>query len=142
MVFCEKMVHAALVRDRLQALLGPETGKDLYAVRIVSEEHHSQALLEQFQLFDSTEPVVATTVDLLTTGVNVPAVRNIVFMKRIGSPTVFKQIIGRGSRLDETTRQASSFGSSTTRRRPACSTNGTSRRPATAARSRTPATAC
>jgi type I restriction enzyme R subunit len=97
------MAHAALVRDLLQDALGPETGKDLYAVRIVSEEHDSTALLEQFQLSASKEPVVATTVDLLTTGVNVPAVRNIVFMKPIGSPTVFKQVIGRGSRLDETT---------------------------------------
>lgn len=103
MVFCVTMEHAALVRDLLQTLLGPETNKDLYAVRIVSEEHDSAALLEQFQLSTSTEPVVATTVDLLTTGVNVPAVRNIVLMKPIGSPTVFKQIIGRGSRLDETT---------------------------------------
>ena len=103
MVFCATMDHAADVRDLLQSMLGPETGKDLYAVRIVSEEQHSTALLEQFQLSTSTEPVVATTVDLLTTGVNVPSVRNIVFMKPIGSPTVFKQIIGRGSRLDETT---------------------------------------
>jgi type I restriction enzyme R subunit len=97
------MDHAAQVRDLLQSMLGPETGKDLYAVRIVSEEHDSTALLEQFQLSSSKEPVVATTVDLLTTGVNVPAVRNIVFMKPIGSPSVFRQIIGRGSRLDEAT---------------------------------------
>lgn len=103
MVYCVTMEHAAQVRDELQTLLGPETGKDRYAVRIVSEEHDSQALLEQFQLSSSTEPVVATTVDLLTTGVNVPSVRNIVFMKPIGSPSVFRQIIGRGSRLDELT---------------------------------------
>lgn len=86
MVFCVTMEHAAQVRDFLQAMLGPETGKDLYAVRIVSEEHDSTAMLEQFQLSTSKEPVVATTVDLLTTGVNVPSVRNIVFMKPVGSP--------------------------------------------------------
>ena len=103
MVFCVTMDHAALVRDLLQNELGPETGKELYAVRIVSEEHDNAALLEQFQLSSSKEPVVATTVDLLTTGVNVPSVRNIVFMKPVGSPTVFKQIIGRGSRIDEAT---------------------------------------
>ncbi len=100
-VFCVTMEHAAQVRDYMQAELGPETGKDLYAVRIVSEEHDGVALLEQFQLSSSKEPVLATTVDLLTTGVNAPSVRNIVFMKPVGSPTVFKQIIGRGSRLDE-----------------------------------------
>jgi type I restriction enzyme R subunit len=102
-VFCVTMEHAALVRDLLQDALGEETRKDLYAVRIVSEDHDGAALLEQFQLSTSKEPVIATTVDLLSTGVNIPAVRNIVFMKPIGSPTVFKQIIGRGSRLDEAT---------------------------------------
>lgn len=103
MVFCVTMDHAARVRDHLQAILGPETGKELYAARIVSEEPAGQALLEEFQLSSSTQPVVATTVDLLSTGVNVPACRNIVFMKPIGSPTVFKQILGRGSRLDAAT---------------------------------------
>lgn len=103
MVFCVNMEHAALVRDLMQTMLGTETGKEQYAVRIVSEEHDADAVLRQFKLSTSTEPVLATTVDLLTTGVNVPSVKNIVFMKPIGSPTVFKQIIGRGSRLDETT---------------------------------------
>jgi type I restriction enzyme, R subunit len=103
MVFCVTMEHAELVKQTMQNLLGPETGKNLYAVRIVSEEKDAQRLLEDFQRSDTSEPVLATTVDLLTTGVNVPAVRNIVFMKPIGSPTVFKQIIGRGSRLDAAT---------------------------------------
>lgn len=103
MVFCVTMEHAARVRDHLQRILGPETGKDLYAARIVSEESTATALLEQFQLSDSREPVIATTVDLLSTGVNVPACRNIVFMKSVGSPSVFRQIIGRGSRLDAVT---------------------------------------
>lgn len=103
MVFCVTMEHAALVRDYMQNFLGPETGKGHYAVRIVSEEPAAQALLEEFHLSSSTQPVLATTVDLLTTGVNVPSCRNIVFMKPIGSPTVFKQILGRGSRLDAAT---------------------------------------
>lgn len=99
-IFCVTMEHADLVRSEMQSLLGSETGKNLYAARIVSEERDAQAILEQFQLSESVEPVVVTTVDLLSTGVNAPAVRNIVFMKPIGSVTVFKQIVGRGSRLD------------------------------------------
>jgi len=43
---------------------------------------------------------VATTVDLLTTGVDVPVVRNIVFMKYVRSPIAFYQMVGRGTRLD------------------------------------------
>ena len=44
---------------------------------------------------------VATTVDLLTTGVDVPCVENIVFFRYIKSPILFHQIIGRGTRIDE-----------------------------------------
>lgn len=43
---------------------------------------------------------IATTVDLLTTGVDVPNVRNIVFFKYVRSPISFYQMIGRGTRLD------------------------------------------
>jgi type I restriction enzyme R subunit len=43
---------------------------------------------------------IATTVDLLTTGVDVPCVRNIVFFKYVRSPIAFYQMIGRGTRLD------------------------------------------
>ena len=42
---------------------------------------------------------IATTVDLLTTGVDVPVVRNIVFFKYVRSPIAFYQMVGRGTRL-------------------------------------------
>jgi len=42
---------------------------------------------------------IATTVDLLTTGVDVPCVRNIVFFKYVRSPIAFYQMVGRGTRL-------------------------------------------
>src|SRR5581483_11258702 len=56
-----------------------------------------------FQDSDRRTPVVATTAVLLSTGVDVPSCRNIVFMKTIASPVLFKQIIGRGSRTDPAT---------------------------------------
>ena len=43
---------------------------------------------------------IATTVDLLSTGVDVPCVRNIVFFKYIKSPISFYQMVGRGTRID------------------------------------------
>jgi type I restriction enzyme, R subunit len=46
---------------------------------------------------------VATTVELLTTGVDVRPVRNIVFFKYVGSPIAFYQMLGRGTRIDEHT---------------------------------------
>lgn len=42
---------------------------------------------------------IATTVDLLTTGVDVPVVRNIVFFRYLRSPLAFYQMLGRGTRL-------------------------------------------
>ncbi|HNT33124.1 MAG TPA: DEAD/DEAH box helicase family protein [Candidatus Aminicenantes bacterium] len=42
---------------------------------------------------------IATTVDLLTTGVDVPCVRNIVFFKYVRSPIAFYQMVGRGTRI-------------------------------------------
>ncbi len=42
---------------------------------------------------------IATTVDLLTTGVDVPAIRNIVFFRYVNSPISFYQMVGRGTRL-------------------------------------------
>lgn len=46
---------------------------------------------------------IATTVDLLSTGVDVPAIRNIVFNRYIQSPILFYQMVGRGTRLDAKT---------------------------------------
>jgi type I restriction enzyme R subunit len=43
---------------------------------------------------------IATTVELLTTGVDVPCVRNIVFFKYLKSPISFHQMVGRGTRID------------------------------------------
>ncbi|MDP2857399.1 MAG: DEAD/DEAH box helicase family protein [Bacillota bacterium] len=46
---------------------------------------------------------IAATVELLTTGVDVPVVRNIVFFKYVRSPLAFYQMVGRGTRLDPAT---------------------------------------
>ncbi len=103
MVFCVDMEHARLVARLLQDEFGPETGLDNYAVPIISEEGEARRWLEDFADPDKKAPVVATTAELLTTGVDVPSCRNIVFMKTISSSVLFKQIIGRGSRIDPNT---------------------------------------
>jgi len=104
MVFCVDMEHARLVARLLQDEFGPETGLDNYAVPIISEEgEEARRWLEDFADSDKKAPVVATTAELLSTGVDVPPCKNIVFMKTLSSPVLFKQIIGRGSRLDPAT---------------------------------------
>jgi len=101
MVFCVDMDHARLVARLLQDEFGPETGLSNYAIPIISEEgEEGRRWLEEFADSDRNAPVVATTAELLSTGVDVPSCRNIVFMKTVSSPVLFKQIIGRGSRID------------------------------------------
>jgi len=102
MVFCVNMEHAAQVSKELQNRFA-DLGYSDYAVRIVSEEPEVKAIYERFKDSDKPTPVVATTVDLLTTGVDVPSVHNIVLIKPIASKVVFKQVIGRGSRIDPIT---------------------------------------
>ncbi len=102
MVFCVDMAHAQLVSRLLNDRFG-HLGLEPYAVPIVSEEGQAPAWLEQLQDSDSPTPVVATTAELLSTGVDVPACRSIVFMKTLASPILFKQIIGRGSRVGPAT---------------------------------------
>lgn len=99
MVFCVNMDHALQVTEELNRL-NADLNVPEYAVRIVSEEGATgKALLERFQDTEKQIPVIAATVDLLSTGVDAPSVRNVVFMKPISSVVSFKQIVGRGSRL-------------------------------------------
>jgi type I restriction enzyme R subunit len=101
-IYCVSSEHAAEVAKELQNHFA-HLGYPDYAVRIVAEEPNHEALYESFKDSEKVTPVVATTVDLLTTGVDIPSVRNIILLKPISSKVYFKQIIGRGSRLDEVT---------------------------------------
>ena len=44
-------------------------------------------------------PKVAVTVDLLTTGIDVPEIVNVVFIRRVRSRILFEQMLGRATRL-------------------------------------------
>jgi type I restriction enzyme R subunit len=104
MVFCVDMAHAQEVARLLNNAFSDLGYGEDYAVPIVSEEgEQGRRWLNQFQDSDRKLPVVATTAELLSTGVDVPSARNIVFMKTLSSPLLFKQIIGRGSRVDPDT---------------------------------------
>jgi len=102
MVFCVTQEHARLVSKILQNRFS-HLGYDNYAVTIVSEESEVTDDYIDFKDPGKKVPVIATTVDLLSTGVDVPSVKNIVFLKPIASKIVFKQILGRGSRINPLT---------------------------------------
>jgi type I restriction enzyme R subunit len=46
----------------------------------------------------STDPKIAVTVDLLTTGIDVPSITNLVFIRRVNSRILYDQMIGRATR--------------------------------------------
>jgi type I restriction enzyme, R subunit len=99
-VFCVDAEHADQMRAALHRANGDLTRQyPNYVARIVSAEHFAAEHLGEFADVERDEPVIATTAKLLSTGVDLPTVRNIVLFKPIGSIVEFKQIIGRGTRL-------------------------------------------
>jgi type I restriction enzyme, R subunit len=100
-VFCVDSEHAEQMRRSLNnANVDLARQYPNYAVRIVSDEGDvGRQHLGDFADPERETPVIATTSQLLSTGVDLPTVRNIVLFKPIGSMVEFKQIIGRGTRL-------------------------------------------
>lgn len=101
-VFCEDVDHAERMRQALvneNADLIAENSK--YVVRITGDEPYAAANLDDFIIPENKYPVIATTSRLLNTGVDVQTCKLIVLDKRIQSMTEFKQIIGRGTRINE-----------------------------------------
>ena len=73
-----------------------------YVCRVTSDEGATgRGHLSDFQDLEKRTPVILTTSQMLTTGVDAPTCRNVVLARVVGSMSEFKQIIGRGSRLRE-----------------------------------------
>ena len=78
--------------------------KSAYVMRITGDDHGGQAQLDNFIDPESKYPVIATTSQLLSTGVDAQTCHLIVLDREVGSMTEFKQIIGRGTRFTRTPR--------------------------------------
>ncbi len=106
-VFCARDRHADDVAATLNNLYAQwcaanqKTPRDFYAFKCTAESKGNDQLPD-FR-GGTRHHFIATTVELLTTGVDVPNVRNIVFFKYVKSPISFYQMIGRGTRIDVTT---------------------------------------
>ena len=101
-VFCEDIDHAERMRTAIVNAAGSlalENPK--YVMRITGDSVEGKAELDNFIDPESRFPVIATTSELLTTGVDAKTCKLIVLDKTITSMTSFKQIIGRGTRIDE-----------------------------------------
>jgi type I restriction enzyme, R subunit len=100
-VFCVDQEHADEMRRVLSNL-----NHDLvqqypdYVCRVTSDEGDiGRGHLGRFQDVDTESPVILTTSQLLTTGVDAPTCKNVVLARIVGSMSEFKQIIGRGTRV-------------------------------------------
>lgn len=100
--FCVDTEHADRMR---QALINENSDlvneDERYVMRITGDDDIGKKQLDNFRDVSSRYPVLVTTSKLLTTGVDVQMVKNIVLDANINSMTEFKQIIGRGTRVRE-----------------------------------------
>ncbi|HUX62124.1 EcoAI/FtnUII family type I restriction enzme subunit R [Sulfuricella sp.] len=101
-VFCEDVDHAERMRVALVNAAGQlALDNPKYIMRITGDSVEGKAELDNFIDPESKFPVIATTSELLTTGVDTKTCKLIVLDKTIASMSSFKQIIGRGTRIDE-----------------------------------------
>lgn len=101
-IFCEDIDHAERMRQALvneNADLAAVNAK--YIMRITGDDNEGKMELDNFIDPESRFPVVVTTSRLLSTGVDAQTCKLIVLDQRIESMTLFKQIIGRGTRIRE-----------------------------------------
>jgi type I restriction enzyme R subunit len=101
-VFCVDQEHAAEMRQEL-VNLNSDLVKQYpdYVCRVTADEGAiGLTHLGHFQDVDKPSPVILTTSQLLTTGVDAEMVKNVVLARVVVSRSEFKQIIGRGTRLN------------------------------------------
>lgn len=101
-VFCEDIDHAARMRQALSnANADICATQPKYVVQITGDNAEGKRELDNFIDPEKTYPVIATTSKLMSTGVDAQTCKLIVLDQTIKSMTLFKQIIGRGTRLRE-----------------------------------------
>lgn len=102
-VFCVDQDHASEMRQALVNLNADLVARHPdYVSRVTSDEGDiGKGKLSRFQDLEAETPVILTTSQLLTTGVDAPTCKNVALARVVGSMAEFKQIIGRGTRLRE-----------------------------------------
>lgn len=103
-IFCASDRHAEAMAEQLGNLYGDwcqahgRERKPYFAFKCTAKSGGADPVPDLRG--SASSHFIACTVDLLSTGVDVPCVRNIVFMQYVRSPIVFAQMLGRGTRLD------------------------------------------
>jgi type I restriction enzyme, R subunit len=99
LIFCVKDDHADLVVNLLKEAFVKQYGSvdDDAVIKITGSADKPLQLIRRYK--NERLPTVAVTVDLLTTGVDVPEICNLVFLRRVNSRILFDQMLGRATRL-------------------------------------------
>jgi len=101
-VFCVDIEHAEGMRKELaNANADLVAVNSKYVMQITGDNEEGKRHLDDFISPSEPYPVIATTSKLMTTGVDAQTCKLIVLDSNIGSMTEFKQIIGRGTRINE-----------------------------------------
>jgi type I restriction enzyme R subunit len=101
-VFCDDIDHAERMRQALVNLNSERVKENRkYVMRITGDEQEGKAELDNFINPEERYPVIACTSKLMTTGVDAQTCKLVVLDQNIKSMTEFKQIIGRGTRINE-----------------------------------------
>jgi type I restriction enzyme R subunit len=99
LVFCVNRDHADMVVNLLKHAMAEQYGgvDDDAVARITGDVDRPDQMIRRFK--NERHPSIAVTVDLLTTGVDVPEIVNLVFIRRVRSRILYAQMIGRATRL-------------------------------------------
>ncbi|MDP2092177.1 MAG: DEAD/DEAH box helicase family protein, partial [Pseudohongiella sp.] len=99
LIFCATDLHADMVKrlldDAFKELYNGEYNQAALA-KITGQSDKVEQLIRQYK--NERYPNIALTVDLLTTGIDVPKICNLVFMRRVKSRILYEQMIGRATR--------------------------------------------
>ena len=96
-IFAQNKEHAEFIVRRFNSLY-PKLGNGHFAQRVTCDDSYAQTIIDDFKIADKM-PVIAVSVDMMDTGIDVPECVNLVFFKKVRSKTKFWQMIGRGTRL-------------------------------------------
>lgn len=99
LIFCATDAHADLVVKLLKIALANAYGSidDDAVIKITGAAHKPLELIRRYK--NESIPNIAVTVDLLTTGIDVPEISNLVFLRRVSSRILYEQMLGRATRL-------------------------------------------
>lgn len=99
LIYCVTDMHADMVVQELKTAFSKKYGgvENDAVMKITGKADKPIELIRHFK--NEQFPSVVVTVDLLTTGIDVPEIGNLVFIRRVRSRILYEQMLGRGTRL-------------------------------------------